>query len=271
MISSTSKSTASSSSYSSSSSSSSSSVLLRPLVDLEDTTGGLPAATAARPHRLPVFVNLQHDTPLPSPSFASAPATSELASGRRTSPAKRTSRARSRLDAAATSTTVSGTAGFFPARLCRGQCDGVTCMISTVSVSRAPCLRLDEFREDPMTRIDPDVPTHPIVDQLCPFHHLTSKWLVHHASNLMLMCTLLLFHNEKLILLSPQQGSLVKTLEHPRHFCFLILPPSLPLSLAHSLSLTHPLTYLLTLPPFSFLPSFEIDFNLELTWFFWDS
>ena len=165
------------------------------------------------------------------------------------SPAKRTSRARSRLDAAVASSAGSGS--FLPARLCRGQCDGVTCMISTASVSSAPCLRMDEFREDHVPRIDPDLPAHPIVDQFCPFHHLTSKWLVHHANNSMLMCTLLLLFIIIFFLqrrtVDPVKSSIRILDRDPRTPTSYLLSNSLSLSLTHTHTHTHTHTLSLSL------------------------
>lgn len=72
-------------------------------------------------------------------------------------------------------------------RLCGGRCDGVTCMISTASVADAPCLKVDGGddggddyggEKDVGGPSPPDLSGLPVLDRLCPFHHVTPLWLV---------------------------------------------------------------------------------------------
>lgn len=159
------------------------------VVDLEDTYGSF-ASHAAR-HRLPVFLNLNDDSSDTNPMGGrSIPhRTRELetlfknschsikhqpAVTRNSNEGSEFNVPRSRVPPIRT--------------MCRSQCDGVTCLLSASSVVEAPCFRVEEIKENldkclGLTAIPiPDRLCPTLTDELCPFHHIPSLWLVPRCS-----------------------------------------------------------------------------------------
>lgn len=159
------------------------------VVDLEDAYGSL-RSHAAR-HRLPVFLNLNddssnanpmggrgtpHRTHETEPSFKNSCHSIEHlpAVTRNLSEGSESSAQQSRVPPIRTK--------------CGSQCDGVTCLLSATSVLEAPCLRVEEIKENLDKRLGltaipiPDRLCPTLTDQLCPFHHIPSLWLVPRCS-----------------------------------------------------------------------------------------
>ena len=62
--------------------------------------------------------------------------------------------------------------------MCGGICDGVTCMLTTTKVSDAPCLRTKGHSDGGCAGGTSSMSCLPDSDELCPFHHIPSMWLV---------------------------------------------------------------------------------------------
>ncbi len=154
------------------------------VIDLEDTPDYASWVSDAARHRLPVFLNLKDDSsnihPISGrgtphrtremPSFLKIPGRTveqPPAVTKHLSKAMESSVPRRRVS---------------PVRaLCGGQCDGVTCMLSTTSVIESPCLRVEEIKEN-LGRASLDLSGTSILDRICPFHHIPSLWLVPRCS-----------------------------------------------------------------------------------------
>ncbi|KAI9557322.1 putative aconitate hydratase 1 [Daphnia sinensis] len=153
------------------------------VVDLEDAYGSLRSHTAR--HRLPVFLNLNddssnanpmggrgtpHRTHETEPSFKNSCHSIEHppAVTRNLNEGSESNVQRSRVPPIRTK--------------CRSQCDGVTCLLSATSVIEAPCLRVEEIKENLDKRLGltaipiPDRLCPTLTDRLCPFHHIPSLW-----------------------------------------------------------------------------------------------
>ena len=159
------------------------------VTDLEDSTANLALSSAL--HRLPVFRNLEAGSSNCTPSGRG---TSTKRNGQRRSPSKGHGHSTERVPGTLIFTrgapsVLRRRAPPTPNTLCGGRCDGVTCMISTATVADAPCLKVDEDK-DVGGAIPPDLSGLPILDRLCPFHHVTSMWLVPQHSILCLSCVL---------------------------------------------------------------------------------
>lgn len=159
------------------------------MVELEDTAASFNSleSHAAR-HRLPVFRNMKNDSTNAHPSSGRGTPhrTREIVPFSKISchtvkqPSDLT-RNLKELESSVLRRRVS------PIRTtCGGQCDGVTCMLSTANVIEAPCLKVEEIKEH-LGGASLDLPTIPIMDQLCPFHHNPSLWLVPR-------CSFMIFH-----------------------------------------------------------------------------
>ena len=156
------------------------------VIDLEDTTTDYTRVSEAARHRLPVFLNLKDDSSNAHPI-----------SGRGTPHRTREMLRFSKIpghsveqppDFFTTGKILSeGTESSVPRRrvspirtMCGGQCDGVTCMLSTTSVIESPCLKVEEIKEN-LGKPSLNLSGIPILDRVCPFHHIPSLWLVPHC------------------------------------------------------------------------------------------
>lgn len=152
------------------------------VIDLEDTSAIYSSSMCdtAR-HRLPVFLKLKDESPIDHPisGRGTSHRTFEMQSF-----SQKICRTVEQLDPAVTRILNEEMKSSVPRRRvsptrtsCRGQCDGVTCMLSTANVIEAPCLRIEGIKEN-LGRANLVHSRNPVVDQLCPYHRIPSVWLV---------------------------------------------------------------------------------------------
>ena len=163
----------------------------RRVLDLEDTPAYASLMSHAARHRLPVFLNLKDDSSntntiggRDTPNW-----TGEMESCSKKfchsieQPTAVTRSVNEGLESSVIRRRVS------PIRtMCGSHCDGVTCLLSAASVVEAPCLKVEEIKENldkclSLSGIPiPDRLCQTLTDRLCPFHHIPSLWLVPRCS-----------------------------------------------------------------------------------------
>lgn len=169
-----------------------------PVLDIGDRSfNSSKVATHAARHRLPIFLTLREDADKPVPVFGQKNTISPENDSSQTleripmssvlnNPCQRTQ-------------PTHGTRSSAIEAMCGGVCDGVTCMLSTSRVSDAPCLRFKQH-SDGLCGGTPTMPNLPNSDELCPFHHIPSMWLV--SVNLFRHVALVFILNIMLVYLS---------------------------------------------------------------------
>jgi hypothetical protein len=161
------------------------------VLDLEDTSAYASLMSHAARHRLPVFLNLKDDssntntigvrgTPHWTGEMESCSKKSCDSIGQPTAVTRGVNKG---LESIVLRRRVS------PIRtMCGSHCDGVTCLLSVASVNEAPCLKVEEIKENLDKCLSfsgipiPDRLCQTVTDRLCPFHHIPSLWLVPRCS-----------------------------------------------------------------------------------------
>lgn len=147
-----------------------------PVLDIGDRCFSSPkVATHTARHRLPVFLTMREDVDKSAPAGGRS---DTVASENHSSQSLEPTIPMSSVLNPYPRTRTHGTRSPTIEAMCGGVCDGVTCMLATSKVSDAPCLRTKGHSDGGCAGDTSSMSSLPDSDELCPFHHIPSMWLV---------------------------------------------------------------------------------------------